>query len=172
MISSWTHLSCFSPKTRWKMVFSCEMQFLKHYTFALWWCMLQRLKEERHLLSRESLASVFSQEDFWIALCNANYHIFCKKVHFLNSSKHEKAFVRSLFKLSQWEESTVWTEGFFLCKVALPQLQISPSKIYFFKGQLIPWSNKKFPEPLCANCHHCRIFYTIKLMSFVNLLPR
>ena len=78
----------------------------------------------------ESLASVFSQEDFWIALCNANYHIFCKKVHFLNSSKHEKAFVRSLFKLSQWE-STVWTEGFF-SKVALPQLKISPSKMYFF----------------------------------------
>ena len=129
MISSWTHLSCFSPKTRWKMVFSCEMQFLKHYTFALWWY-AAKTQRGGSTFWVESLASVFSQEDFWIALCNANYHIFCKKVHFLNSSKHEKAFVRSLFKLSQWE-STVWTEGFF-SKVALPQLKISPSKMYFF----------------------------------------
>ena len=73
----------------------------------------------------------FLKRIFELPFATPTYHIFCKKVHFLNSSKHEKAFVRSLFKLSQWE-STVWTEGFF-SKVALPQLKISPSKMYFFQ---------------------------------------
>ena len=114
----------FHQKQDERWYFVCEMQFLKHY-IPLLAMMVVCCKDSkrRGTFWVESLASVFSQEDFWIALCNANYHIFCKKVHFLNSSKHEKAFVRSLFKLSQWEEeSTVWTEG-FLCKDALPPAQ-------------------------------------------------
>ena len=63
-------------------------------------------KRRHHLLSRVWLP-YFLKRIFELPFATPTTTYFAKKyLHFLNSSKHEKAFVRSLFKLSQWEERT------------------------------------------------------------------
>ena len=62
MISSWTHLSCFSPKTRWKMVFCMWNAIFE----ALYLCSMMVVcckdsKRRQHLLSREFSFRIFSR---------------------------------------------------------------------------------------------------------------